>query len=105
MQWYSYINVEFCVSEETIIFLQVRPMTTGKIKIPLDSLKNIEGTWILQEELTLPFTPLIRTLDPSGLLTERSHIIIKNYAYFSSGFRLKSIDDEKWKDWDSISEH
>lgn len=99
------VDVEFCVSEETIIFLQVRPMTTGKIKIPLDSVKNIEGIWILQEELSLPFTPLIRTLDPSGLLTERPHIIIKNYAYFSSEFRLKSIDDEKWKDWDSISEH
>ena len=76
-----------------------------KKKIPIDSVKNIEGTWILQEELSLPFTPLIRTLDPSGLLTERPHIIVENYAYFSSEFRLKRIDDEKWKDWDSISEH
>ena len=99
------VDVEFCVSEGTIIFLQCRPMTTSKIKISLDSVKNMEGTWILQEELSLPFTPLIRTLDPSGLLTERPHIIIENYAYFSSEFRLKSIDDEKWKDWDSISQH
>ena len=99
------VDVEFCVSEGTIIFLQCRPMTAGKRKIPLDSVKNIEGTWILQEELSLPFTPLIRTLDPSGLLTERPHIIVENYAYFSSEFRLKRIDDEKWKDWDSISEH
>ena len=99
------IDVEFCVNNDSIYILQCRPMTTGKKKKPLYMGKSVEGTWLLHEELSLPFTPLVRTLDPSGLLTERPHIIFENYAYFSSEFRLKSVDDEKWKDWETISEH
>lgn len=99
------IDMEFCVKNDSIYVLQCRPMTTGKKKRPLYMGRSVEGTWLLHEELSLPFTPLIRTLDPSGLLTERPHIVFENYAYFSSEFRLKSVDDEKWKDWESISEH
>lgn len=99
------IDVEFCVKNKSIYVLQCRPMTTGKKKKPLYMGENVEGTWLLHEELSLPFTPLVRTLDPSGMLTERPHIIFENYAYFSSEFRLKSVDDEKWKDWEAISEH
>ena len=98
------VDVEFCVKKDRIYVLQCRPMTTGDKKKPIYNGKVQEGTWILNEELSLPFTPLIRTLDPSGLLTERPHIVFENYIYFSSDYRLKMVDDETWKDWEIISE-
>lgn len=48
-----------------------------KEKKPLYTGECEKGIWILQEELSLPFTPLIRTLDPSGLFAERPHIFLK----------------------------
>ena len=99
------IDIEFCVSNGQLYFLQCRPITMIKKIRPKYSGEKIAGNWILQEELSLPFTPLIRTMDPSGILTERPHVIFENYAYFSSEFRLKMTDNEKWKNWNDISRY
>ena len=55
-----------------------------KEKKPLYTGECEKGVWILQEELSLPFTPLIRTLDPSGPFAERPHMFFENYVYFSA---------------------
>lgn len=99
------IDIEFCVRDGKIYILQCRPMTTGKKKKPLYTGECEKGVWILQEELSLPFTPLIRTLDPSGLFAERPHIFFENYVYFSNEYRLKKTDDENWEDWEKISNY
>lgn len=76
-----------------------------KEKKPLYTGECEKGVWILQEELSLPFTPLIRTLDPSGPFAERPHMFFENYVYFSDEYRLKKTDDENWKNWEKISNH
>lgn len=76
-----------------------------KEKKPIYTGECEKGVWVLQEELSLPFTPLIRTLDPSGLFAERPHIFFENYVYFSNEYKLKKTDDEKWKNWEEISNY
>lgn len=99
------VDIEFCVKDRKLYILQCRPITTGKKKKPLYTGECEKGVWILQEELSLPFTPLIRTLDPSGLFAERPHMFFENYVYFSNEYRLKKTDDENWKNWEKISNH
>ena len=99
------VDVEFCVSQDRLFLLQCRPMTTGKRPRPEYRGNIPAGTWVLQEELQLPFTPLVRTMDPSGLLSERPHIVFENYIYFSTDYRLKREPDRDWKNWEGIWKH
>ncbi len=99
------IDAEFCVSNEEIYVLQCRPITTRKRKLLKYTGDCEKGVWVLQEELSLPFTPLIRTLDPSGLFAERPHIFFENYVYFNNEYKLKKTEDEKWKNWEKISDY
>ncbi|HIV90888.1 MAG TPA: hypothetical protein H9744_04275 [Candidatus Eisenbergiella stercoravium] len=96
------VDVEFCVSQDRLFLLQCRPMTTGQRPRPEYRGNIPAGTWVLQEELQLPFTPLVRTMDPSGLLSERPHIVFENYVYFSTDYRLKREPGRDWEDWESI---
>ena len=44
-------------------------------------------------------------MDPSGLLSERPHIVFENYIYFSTDYRLKREPDRDWKNWEGIWKH
>lgn len=99
------IDLEFCVANDQLYLLQCRPITTGNWTRPVYVGSSSNGEWVLQEELPYPFSPLIRTLDPSGIFATRPHLFFKNYVYFKSYCMLKINQYDKWENWGEIQKY
>lgn len=99
------IDVEFSVIDNQIYFLQCRPITTDNRLRPIYAGESFSGEWVLMQELPYPFTPLIQTMDPSGLFAARPHQFLMNYMYFKSNCPLKESKNDDWVNWKDIQDY
>ncbi|QSF47354.1 PEP-utilizing enzyme [Paenibacillus tianjinensis] len=52
------VDMEFCLKNGTLYWLQVRPITTG--------VQSLDEDWFLLDQCTEPVAPLVMKLDPGG---------------------------------------
>ncbi|MEK5209701.1 PEP/pyruvate-binding domain-containing protein [Psychrobacillus sp. FSL H8-0510] len=106
------IDMEFCIKDNDIYWLQVRPVTTSFKKYKYEDIEKIRqklsGKWFLLDQCTEPVAPLIQELDPAGLFKSRQWdtIFFDNYPYIQmlnniSDTTSNSFTDVK-KDWETI---
>ncbi len=99
------VDIEFCIDKNNCLYLlQCRPITVANTRYTFMD-KSISGEWCLHNELSKPFTPLILDIDPSGLLTNREHIVVNNYVYFNIYNTISNENNTDWYNWDDIEEN
>lgn len=106
------IDMEFCIKNNTIFWLQVRPVTTGfkkyKYKEIENNLPRLGGSWFLLDQCTEPVTPMIQDLDPAGLFKSRqwNTIFVDNYPYIQMRNDIVNKTNDNFtevkKDWENI---
>ncbi|MGU3442723.1 PEP/pyruvate-binding domain-containing protein [Bacillus cereus] len=81
-----HVDLEFCVQNNIVYWLQLRPVTISKIEMfqkqHFQEI-NLSGGWNLLDQCTEPLVPLTQKLDSSGLLNSPNWntTFINNYPY------------------------
>ncbi|MEK5383025.1 PEP/pyruvate-binding domain-containing protein [Niallia sp. FSL W8-0635] len=95
------IDVEFCIQNNTIFWLQVRPILGIKSNFIIPPSKE----WFLLDQCTEPVTPLIQDLDPGGLFNSNqwSTTFINQYPYIKLKTSSNKTDSNEHSfNWDNI---
>lgn len=104
----SEVDIEFCVDYNAVLYiLQCRPITFKKKKRLANISKEFKGEWQLHGEMPYPFTPLVLSLDPTGLFNKRTNKVLNNYIYFKKNdvfLPSNNTNDDNWKNWEKIQD-
>lgn len=108
-----HVDMEFCIKDGVIYWLQVRPVTTGieSTNAPKGDAYRYEDSialdenWFLLDQCTEPITPLVRHLDPGGFfqMPYWDTCFVRHYPYV----RMKQasnpgISIEPITDWPTL---